>query len=256
MKALIIEDEELVAAELKSKIELVAGDVKVIDILPSLKTARKWFMQHPEPDLIFMDIQLNDGVSFELFDTYTINSPVIFTTAYDEYAIRAFKVNSIDYLLKPVNEEALFAAIEKCRRMKFEEKAPRDMEGFLQSLGELTSAKPVYKEKFLINMRNQYMPVNTQDIACFVKEVIHYIYLFNGERYVVDYTSMEEIEELLDPRKFYRANRQYIINIEAIRVAKAKENSKLTIYLKDPLNKLEIDMSREKVPAFKKWLDR
>src|SRR5215218_9687478 len=107
MKALIIEDEDLIAAELQSKIESVADDVKVIDVLPSLKTAKKWFMQNAEPDLLFMDIQLSDGVSFDLFDTYNITCPVIFTTAYDEYAIRAFKVNSIDYLLKPINDDAL-----------------------------------------------------------------------------------------------------------------------------------------------------
>src|SRR5689334_14661719 len=104
MKALIIEDENLIAQELLTKIKNVAEDVQVMEVLPSLKTARKWFMQNAEPDLMFMDIQLSDGVSFELFDAYKLNCPVIFTTAYDEYAIRAFKVNGVDYLLKPVDE--------------------------------------------------------------------------------------------------------------------------------------------------------
>src|SRR3954468_19826850 len=116
IKALIIEDEDLIAAELQSKIETLAGDVKVIDVLPSLKTAKKWFMQNAEPDLLFMDIQLSDGVSFELFDHFKLECPVIFTTAYDEYAIRAFKVNGVDYLLKPVDNDELKKAIEKCRK--------------------------------------------------------------------------------------------------------------------------------------------
>src|SRR5215471_3236718 len=115
MKALIIEDEALIAKELQYKIKSVADDIDVIEVLPSLKTARKWFMQNAEPDLIFMDIQLSDGVSFELFDLYKLSCPVIFTTAYDEYALRAFKVNGIDYLLKPVDEVELKKAIDKSR---------------------------------------------------------------------------------------------------------------------------------------------
>src|SRR5215211_2867097 len=117
MKALIIEDEHLIAQELNSKIKSLAEDVDVIEILPSLKTARKWFMQNAEPDLIFMDIQLSDGTSFELCDIYTINCPIIFTTAYDEYALRAFKVNGVDYLLKPVDNDDLTKAINKCRNI-------------------------------------------------------------------------------------------------------------------------------------------
>ena len=256
MKALIIEDEELIASELQAKIEAVADDVKVVDVLPSLKTAKKWFMQNAEPDLLFMDIQLSDGVSFDLFDTYTITCPVIFTTAYNEYAIRAFKVNSIDYLLKPVNDEALKKAIAKSRTVHFDGKPATDVASLLASLGQLSAAKPVYKEKILVNVRNQFMPISTKDVAFFVKDVIHYLYLFNGDRYVVDYDSMEELEEVLDPARFYRANRQFIVNIDAIKSARPKENSKLTIYLKEPLQKFEVDMSREKVPAFKKWLDR
>ncbi|HVF96323.1 MAG TPA: LytTR family DNA-binding domain-containing protein [Flavisolibacter sp.] len=256
MKALIIEDEDLIAAELQTKIEAVADDVKVIDVLPSLKTAKKWFMQNAEPDLLFMDIQLSDGVSFDLFDTYVITCPVIFTTAYDEYAIRAFKVNSIDYLLKPVNDEALKKAIDKSRTVHFDAKPSTDVASLLASLGQMAGARPVYKEKFLVNMRNQFLPINTKDIAFFMKDVIQYLYLFNGDRYVVDYDSMDDLEEVLDPKQFYRANRQFILNLDAIKSARPKENSKLTIYLKEPLHKFEVDMSREKVPTFKKWLDR
>ena len=256
MKAVIIEDEEIIATVLKNKISKVAEDVDVLAVLPSLKTARRWFGEHAEPDLLFMDIQLSDGVSFELFNDFSLKCPVIFITAYDEYAIRAFKVNGVDYLLKPVKDTELGAAIDKCRRLnKTEERPPADITELLKSLAN-GSATSKYKEKFIISIRNQWMPVNTKDIACFSKEVLNYIYLFNGEKYMIDYVTLEEVEELLDPRQFYRANRQFIINIDAIQTVKPVENSKLIVRLKEPNQKLEIDMSRLKSPEFKKWMDR
>ena len=256
MKAVIIEDEEIIAKVLENKIKKVAPDVDVIHVLPSLKTARKWFGENAEPDMLFMDIQLSDGVSFEIFNDYSLKCPVIFTTAYDEYAIRAFKVNGVDYLLKPVKETELTAAIEKCRKLlNKNEKQPADISELIKSLSN-PSAASKYKEKFIVNIRNQWMPINTKDIACFSKEMLNYIYLLNGEKYMIDYVTLEEVEELLDPHKFYRANRQFIINIEAIQTVKPVENSKLIIKLREPNHKLEIDMSRLKSPEFKKWMDR
>lgn len=256
MKAVIIEDEEIIANVLLNKIKKVAPDVDVITILPSLKTARRWFGENAEPDLLFMDIQLSDGVSFDIFNDFSLKCPVIFTTAYDEYAIRAFKVNGVDYLLKPVKDEELTAAIDKCRKLLDKnETAPADMVTLLKSLANPSGASK-YKEKFIVNIRNQWMPVNTKDIACFSKEVLNYIYLFNGERYMIDYVTLEEVEELLDPKQFYRASRQFIINMDAIQTVKPVENSKLLVRLKEPNHKLEIDMSRLKSPEFKKWMDR
>ena len=255
MKAVIIEDENLIARELQAKINAVAEDVKVIEHLPSLKTARKWFMQNAEPDLLFMDIQLSDGISFELFDQFNLSCPVIFTTAYDEYAIRAFKVNGIDYLLKPIDEEDLSKAIEKTRRyLQPEQKAPNNIQELIQSLQNPKQGS-LYKEKFIVSVRHQWIPVKTADIACFMRENLNYLYTFNGDKYILDYTTLEEIEELLDPRIFYRANRQFIINIDSINIIKPHENQKLTAHLKAPL-KFEVDISREKAPAFKKWFDR
>lgn len=256
MKAVIIEDEEIIAVVLKNKIAKVAADVEIIAVLPSLKTARKWLGENAEPDLMFMDIQLSDGVSFDIFNHFSLSCPVIFTTAYDEYAVRAFRVNGADYLLKPVKEEELAAAIDKCRKMNGEQKKPLlDMKELIQSLGN-PSVSPKYKEKFIVNIRNQWMPVNTGEIACFTKEVLNYIYLFNGEKYMIDYVTLDEVEELLNPKQFYRANRQFIVNIDAVQTVKPVENSKLIIRLKEPNHKLEIDMSRLKSPEFKKWLDR
>ncbi len=255
MKALIIEDESLIAKELQNKINAVAGDIDIVEILPSLKTARKWFMQNAEPDLIFMDIQLSDGVSFELFDVYKLSCPIVFTTAYDEYALRAFKVNGVDYLLKPVDEEELKRAIDKCRTIAENNSgAPLDIQQLVNSLKH-GAAVSLYKEKFIINVRNNWIPVNTNDIACFMRENLNYLFTFSGEKYILDFATLDEVEELLNPQKFYRANRQFIVHVDAIQSAKPHENAKLTLTLKQPL-KFEVDISREKAPAFKKWFDR
>jgi DNA-binding LytR/AlgR family response regulator len=254
IKALIIEDEQLIARELANKIGAVADDVSVIDILPSLKTARKWFMQNAEPDLLFMDIQLSDGVSFELFENFNLSCPVIFTTAYDDYAIRAFKVNGVDYLLKPVGEPELQKAIDKCRSiLNNKSQLPVDMQQLVASLTKPQAA--LYKEKFIVSVRNTWIPVDTRDIACFVRDNLNYLYTFNGDKYILDFSTLEDIEELLDPKMFYRSNRQSIIHINAIQSVKPHENQKLSVFLKAPL-KMELDISREKAPAFKKWFDR
>ena len=256
MKAVILEDEEIIANVLQNKIKKVADDIEVVAILPSLKTARRWLSEHAEPDLFFMDIQLSDGVSFDIFNDFNLTCPVIFTTAYDEFALRAFKVNGIDYLLKPVKETELETAINKCRKLLEQPaSAVSDISALLKTLSHAGVANQ-YKEKFIVNIRNQWVPINTKDIACFCKEVLNYIYLFNGERYMIDFATLDEVEELLNPKQFYRANRQFIINIDAIQSVKPVENSKLIIRLKDPNHKLEIDMSRLKSPEFKKWMDR
>ncbi|MBX3240034.1 MAG: response regulator transcription factor [Chitinophagaceae bacterium] len=255
MKAVIIEDEILVAKELVTKIQAVAEDIEVETILPSLKTARKWFMEHAEPDVIFMDIQLGDGISFSLLEDYALKSLIIFTTAYNEYAIKAFKVNGIDYLLKPVDEEELRKAIGKCRERQEPVKIlPQELLRMIQSFA---TGKPAttYKEKFIVQVRQQWLPVNTEDIACFVKENLNYLYTFSGEKHILDYSTLEEIEEILDPSRFYRANRQFIVNIAAIQGVQLHENQKLTLKLKPPV-RLEADVSREKAPSFKKWFDR
>jgi DNA-binding LytR/AlgR family response regulator len=254
IKAVIIEDEQLIAKELANKIADVADDITIVEILPSLKTARKWFMQNAEPDLLFMDIQLSDGVSFELFDHFTLKCPVIFTTAYDEYAIRAFKVNGIDYLLKPIDTTDLKNAIEKYRNLlSGKTNFPVDMQQLMATLAAPQAS--LYKEKFIVNVRNNWIPVDTRDIACFMRDNLNYLYTFAGDKYILDYTTLEDIEELLDPKLFYRANRQSIIHINAIQSVKPHENQKLSVFLKAPL-KMEVDISREKAPAFKKWFDR
>lgn len=256
MNAVIIEDENLIAKELRSRIEEVANDVSITEVLPSLKTSFKWFMEHAEPDLIFADIQLSDGVSFEIFERFQLSCPVIFTTAYDEYAIRAFKVNGIDYLLKPVDQDELKKAIDKARtiiqsRLPY----PSDVNALLKMITRPQDSFPVFKEKFVVKVRNSWLPVYTKDIACFYRENLNYLITFSGEKYILDFTTLDEIEEMLDPKNYYRANRQSLIHIDAIQSIKPQENQKLVVQLKFPL-KMEQDISREKAPAFKKWFDR
>jgi DNA-binding LytR/AlgR family response regulator len=257
MKAIIIEDEKLIGKALAGMIKNIDDRIQVEEILPSLKTARKWFAENPEPDMLFMDIQLSDGVSFDLLDRFKLNCPIVFTTAYDEYALRAFKVNSVDYLLKPVEEDDLRLALDKCYKAIKNKTVPAaDITNLLKSITNPDATIAKYKQRFIVNMRNQWLPVPVKDIACFCKEVLNYIYLHNGEKYILDIEALDDVEEVLDPAQFYRANRQFIINVDAVHSVKPVENSKLIVKLKEPNHNLEIDMSRLKTPEFKKWLDR
>ena len=256
MKAVIIEDENLIARELAYKIETVAPDVEIISFLPSLKTSFRWFMENAEPDLLFADIQLSDGISFDLFERYQLKCPVIFTTAYDEYAIRAFKVNGIDYLLKPVDNEELKKAIDKARdivnsKMEY----PKEIQQLLSMMSGNKINTPAFKEKFLVKTRTGWIPVLTTDIACFYRDNLNYLINFRGEKFILDFTTLDEIEELLDPNYFFRANRQCIVHINSISRIIPQDNQKLTIQLIDPI-KMQQDISREKAPGFKKWFER
>lgn len=255
MNVLIIEDETLLAKELQATISEVDEELKVIDMLRSLKVSRKWFLANPEPDIIFMDIQLGDGISFSLFDEFQLKCPIVFTTAYDHYALRAFKVNSVDYLLKPIMREDLKRAIEKCKLLHQNKSSyPVELNNIIRNIVQSKQQAP-YKEKFIIHLRNQWVPVKTSDIACFYRENLNYLLTFSGNKYVMNFETMDEIEEVLNPEEFYRANRQSIIHVDAVQSIVPKENSKLRVYLKPPL-KLEIDISRDKAPEFRKWLDR
>lgn len=257
MKAVIIEDEKLNVAELKHLLGEVAPDIEVIEALPSLKTARRWISENKEPDFFFMDIKLGDGLSFELFDQYPIQCPVIFCTAYEEYAIKAFKVNGVDYILKPVQKEDLARAIEKIRKQVQAAHAemPVNIQQLMNYFVNPSAAPSKYKERFVLNANGKLTPVEAKDIALFYKDAITFLYLFNGDRLIYEYATLDETEALLDPAIFFRANRQSIINVNAIQTVKPQVNLKLDVLLKAPI-KLQVDVSREKATQFKKWLDR
>lgn len=255
MKALIIEDEQLIATEMRANIATVAPDIEVLGVVPSLKLARKWFADNPEPDLLFMDIKLSDGLSFELFDHFHLKCSIIFCTAYEEYAIHAFKVNGVDYLLKPVQVEDLKKAISKVRDRRsgvFPESVNiQDLINYFTNGGTTKQ----YKERFIINSNNKWTPVETSNIAIFLRDNLNYIYTFSGEKHIYDFSALDEIEEVLNPQLFFRANRQAIIHINAIKSVKPNGNQKLMIQVRSPLN-MEIDVSREKATLLRKWMDR
>ncbi len=256
MNAIIIEDEKLVARELVASIAEIDAGVNLVEILSSVKTAMRWFAENPEPNLVFADIQLSDGVSFDIFEKFKLTCPIIFTTAYNEYAIRAFKVNGIDYLLKPVELDELQRAIDKAKNIvKSKSKVPIDLTKLVEALGS-SNNRNTYKEHFLGNLRNSLVPIRTQEIAFFTRETINFFLTKAGEKYILDMDTLDEVEVLLDPDVFYRANRQMIINIDAIQSVKGQTNGKLVLKLKSPNHSFEIDISRDKAPVFRRWLEK
>lgn len=257
MKAVIIEDEILIAAEMQETLAGVASDVEISAILPGVAEAIEWFESNPQPDFVFMDIKLSDGLSFEIFESVKITCPVVFCTAYEEYAIRAFKANGVDYLLKPVQEEDLERAVNKVRAMRTgsNPSLQTDLKALMDFFTQGGAQKPKYKELFIINSNNKITPVEVKEIAVVYKHSLNYFIKFNGDKLIYDYSTLEEIEEQLDPELFFRASRQYIVNLHAIQSAKAFGNKKMMLTLKPPL-RLEIDVSREKAPLLRKWLDR
>ncbi len=255
MKIVILEDESFIAKELVAKLKEVCPHVEVLEILPSLKAARKWLSNHSEPDCWLMDIQLGDGVSFELFENAALNAPVIFTTAYDEYALQAFKANGIDYLLKPVEEKELQTAMEKAERWLSSAerqlpKLPIDWAQILQGY-----AQPQYKERILVKQGNQWISLPTKDIAFIFKEKLIFVYSFSSNKYLLDLPTLEEAELVLNPQVFYRANRQHIININSIATLKYLDTQKVAVTL-NVGNKQVVEISRDKAPSFRKWLEQ
>ncbi|GAB3918144.1 LytR/AlgR family response regulator transcription factor [Larkinella terrae] len=257
MNAVVIEDEKLVAREFAFKLAEVAPDVRIIETLPSVKTALRWFSENAEPDVVFADIQLADGVSFQIFETFQLSCPIIFITSYNEYAIQAFKVNGIDYLLKPVEPDDLAKAVTKARQFSRQKAGlPINLQKLMDALQQPGTLQPMYKETFLGNARTGWVPVKVADIAFFQYDSVIFLVTKTSERYPLDYETLEQVEELLDPNRFYRANRQFIVNADAIHSVVSLHNSKLILKLSAPHHAVAIDISRQKAPVFKRWLDR
>lgn len=249
MKIVIIEDEPLAAKDLENLLRRIEPSAIVETILSSVEAAKKWFALHTLPDLILSDIQLSDGISFDIFENLQLSCPIIFTTAYDDYAIRAFKLNSIDYLLKPVDAVELSAALNKYKSLTSENVITEQLKSLMDTWNQHPQKK--YKERFLTLHRNTLVPVMQNDIAFFHKEELIYLHTMASERYISDQQTMDEIEGLLNPEFFFRVNRQYIIHIQSIGRIKTTHKG-LTVQLKSPFNN-EIDISREKASAFKNW---
>ena len=254
MKTIIIEDEPLVAKDLKKLILQIDPSIEILTTLDSLQSCVAYFKSNTEPDLVFVDIQLNDGVSFDLFKQVEIRCPIIFTTAYNEYALRAFKVNSIDYLLKPIDKNELQAAIEKFRKTQSVQ-GPDLKSQIQQAISQLTmpSDHKIYKERFMVHSGKSFIVINQDNVAYFVKDTLIYLVTSDKQQFLTDFQTMEEVEDLLDPKFFYRANRQYIISLHSVDSFRTDIYSKMILQLKQPLN-VSIDISREKAQAFKNWI--
>jgi|SRR5690606_28904493 Response regulator of the LytR/AlgR family len=249
MRILIIEDEPLVAQDLRHHIQRIEPESSIVGVLTSVEGAAQWFESNAAPDLILSDIQLSDGIAFDVFESRSIGCPIIFTTAYDDYAIRAFKLNSIDYLLKPIDPEELARALKKYKLYKAIPHLEEQLADFFQ---KWKSPNVHYKERFLVTHGNSLIPVLVDDVAFFHKEHLIFLHTIDSEKYICEYTALDDVEELLDPKLFFRVNRQFIIHIQA--VGKVKPTHKgLLVSLKPPFN-TEIDISREKAAAFKRWL--
>ncbi|MDE3247156.1 MAG: response regulator transcription factor [Bacteroidota bacterium] len=251
MTTLIIEDETIAAERLQHLLEQIPGGIKVLAVLDSVQESVQWLRHQPPPDFILLDIHLADGSAFDIFKQVNITAPVIFTTAYDQYAIDAFKVLSIDYLLKPVSADALSAAIKKLRLLRTAVVTATDYErllGFMQQ-----QATPKYKSRFVGKVGQKLFFLNTNEIAYFTAEKkVVYCCGCDGNLYVVEQT-LEELEALLDPRQFFRINRSIIVRAEAIGQVKPFINSRLKIIFKTGRQPEEAIVSRERVGDFKLW---
>lgn len=250
MVAIIIEDERLAAERLKRLIQKVSPEISVKAIIGSIEEAVP-YLQQEKPELIFLDIHLSDGNSFSIFDQVKIKSAVIFTTAYDEYALKAFKVNSIDYLLKPVDEKALAGSLQKLRDLQqIPAKATAD---FSQIIAAFKDQKVLYKQRFLVTFGSRIRTIKTEDTAYFYADSkAVFLVEKSGDKYVVDET-LDHLQDTLDPALFFRANRGFIVGIEAIEQMYSYSRSRIRIDLK-PASPKECIVSTEKTPDFKTWL--
>ncbi|MGD8782153.1 MAG: LytTR family DNA-binding domain-containing protein [Ignavibacteria bacterium] len=254
MKVLIIEDELPAAKRLKSVLKEVDPSIEIIDIIDSISRAVKRIEAGQQPDIIFMDIQLSDGLSFEIFKRVEIKCPVIFTTAFDEYAIQAFKVNSIDYLLKPIEAVHLRNSLKKYEELKKQFSAESETGYLKKFLETITQNKKIFKTRFLVKSGQSFIRMGAEECAYFFLEnKLTYLVHFNGKKHLVDFT-LDELEKQLDPQIFCRANRQFIVNIESIISVHYFFRGKLKLRLK-PETSESIIVSREKAPLFKKWME-
>ena len=250
MKVLIIEDELLAAERLVKMIKEVLPDAGILDMLVSIKSTVEWLNTHAAPDVIMMDIHLADGPSFEIFNKTRVTSPVIFTTAYDQHALEAFKVNSIDYLLKPIKKEELTKAFEKLKMLS--EINMKRLESLMSALSGKGGPKE-YQKRIVIRYGDTIKMVEVGEVAYFYTEdKINYLCTTGNLRYPIDY-NLDELESLLNPDEFFRINRQFIINIRSIEKMLAWSKSRVKVILK-PATTEDTIVSTERSPYFKDWL--
>jgi DNA-binding LytR/AlgR family response regulator len=251
MRVVIIEDEAPAFRRLQRSLEKLDESIEIIEVLDTVKESVLWLQKGIPVDLIFMDIQLADGLSFEIFERLEVNTPVVFTTAYDEYTLKAFKVNSIDYLLKPIDEALLDQSLNKWKKLRENYSQPIDLNRILQGI---QPEEKTYKNRFLVRSRDQLISIKSEDIAYFYTDSgTVYLRTHDEQKFWLD-QALDLIEAKLNPASFYRLNRQYIGNIEAIKTTLAYDKGKLMVDLY-PKSERPVLVSREKASDFKRWLD-
>lgn len=254
MKVLIIEDEALAAEKLSRTLKSVSPDCEILDILNSVDSALEWFSQNEEPDVILSDIHLADGICFNIYSEVQLQCPIIFTTAYEKYAIQAFEVNSIDYLLKPVQEERLRAALSKYSTLK--DRQQKDRAGLFEEFKiALSKANREYKSRFLCKVGNKIKSIPTDKIRYFYsKNKMTFIVDESQSRFPVNNT-LDEIDNLIDPQNFFRINRQFVVHYSAISEIHPYFKGRLKLKLTPDVDE-DIIVSAERSPVFKAWLDK
>lgn len=258
MNVLLVEDEELAAFRLTELLSKVAPQAQVVQTTASVEASVEYLQTNPALDLIFMDIELADGQSFEIFEQTSLAAPVIFTTSYDEYAIKAFKVNSIDYLLKPIKETELAASLQKYQRLNPQpEPSPIgavSIDALVQQLRQQTYPKE-YRRRFLVRHLSQWLPVDVSEIAYFqFEERVTLMRTLTGQKYALDY-KLDELEAMLDPALFFRANRQFIVSVQAVQQIHPYFHHKLKLTIK-PTPSEDVIVSRERATDFKVWMGK
>jgi DNA-binding LytR/AlgR family response regulator len=260
MKVLIIEDEELAVKKLQKTLASVDPGAEVVGVADSIRSSVNWLQTNPAPDLILMDIELADGQSFEIFDKVEVKSTVIFTTSYDEYALKAFKVNSIDYLLKPVQKEDLQAALEKLRAIKSmysnntTSTSSLNVDSLVKELQQKLQPKE-FRKRFLVKHAQKLVSVDVEEIAYFYSDGrLNFFKTHDNRKFVVDYT-MDDLEEMLNPDQYFRISRAFYVSVDSIDQIHDYFGNRLLLHLKPAVDK-EAIVSREKVTDFKKWMGK
>jgi DNA-binding LytR/AlgR family response regulator len=252
MNVLIIEDEEQAAQRLENVIKQLEPTATILNKIDSVKQSVNWLNNNAAPDLVFMDIQLADGLSFRIFEQSKIKSPVIFTTAYDEYALRAFKVNSIDYLLKPIDKDELQAALRKFKDLAKQSNIPHVIDNINEVVKMLTKR---YKTRFVVKVGEHLRTIEANDIQYFYSKDKTTFCVTQSNRHIILDFSLEQLEEMIDPNRYYRINRKYLISSDSIEDIVSYMNSRLKLVLKVRHDD-DLIVARERVQHFKDWLDR
>lgn len=253
MTILIIEDEQLTARNLEKMIREIVPGAEIVGMPSSVSEAVAWFGANPMPDVVFMDIHLSDGSSFSIFDRVNITCPIVFTTAYDEYALKAFEVNSVDYLLKPLSRESLGRALEKIERLRGTEPADTNSELIKKVADAILKGGATYKSSLLVPVRDKFVPVKVSDIAyIYFEEKRAVTVLFDGSRHTMN-SMLDEVMRGLDPARFCRANRQFIVSRTAVKDITVWFGSRIAVNLTVDTPE-RIIVSRTNVQEFKTWL--